>query len=329
MGVATALLGAGRIGLTHARAMSEIANLDLVAIYDPIDAAAEAAVGISGAARRSLSGILGDETIAAVVIATPTDLHAELIEAAARAGKAIFCEKPIDLDASRVRDCLEVVEIENAQLMVGFNRRFDPHFRELRQQIGDGVIGKVEIVIITSRDPAPPPLDYIRRSGGLFRDMMIHDFDMARFLLDEEISEVSAVGSVLIEPEIGVAGDVDTATATLSTATGKICLISCSRRATYGYDQRVEVHGSKGMVSADNLRATTVSVGDAAGFRSEPLLDFFMERYRDAYRIELSAFADAISSALPMSPTGRDGLKALELADAAVTSAAEGRRVKP
>ena len=327
MAVGTALLGAGRIGLTHARAMSEIGNLDLVAIYDPINAAAEAAVGISGATRSSLPDILADQAIAAVVIATPTDLHADLIEAAARARKAIFCEKPIDLDAGRVRDCLKVVETENAQLMVGFNRRFDPHFRELRRQLDAGAIGDVEVVIITSRDPAPPPLDYIRRSGGLFRDMMIHDFDMARFLLGEEISEVSAVGSVLIEAEIGAAGDVDTASATLLTASGKICVINNSRRAAYGYDQRAEVHGSKGMVSVDNLRATTVSVGNAAGFRSEPLLDFFMERYRDAYRAELSAFADAIASAAPMTPTGRDGLKALELADAAVTSAAEGRRV--
>ena len=196
--------------------------------------------------------------IDAVVIATPTDLHTACIEAAARSGKAIFCEKPIDLDLDRARACIEIVRETGARLMVGFNRRFDPDFAEVRRHVETGAIGDVELVQITSRDPAPPPIDYVTRSGGLFLDMMIHDFDMVRFLLREEVVEVSATGSVLIDERTGVAGDFDTAAATLKTASGRIALISNSRRVAYGYDQRLEVHGSKRMVSAENRRNTTV-----------------------------------------------------------------------
>ena len=184
--------------------------------------------------------------IDAVVIATPTDLHTACIEAAARSGKAIFCEKPIDLDLDWARACIEIVRETAARLMVGFNRRFDPDFAEVRRHVETGAIGDVELVQITSRDPAPPPIDYVTRSGGLFLDMMIHDFDMVRFLLREEVVEVSATGSVLIDERIGVSGDFDTAAATLNTASGRIALGSNSRRAAYGYDQRLEVHGSKG-----------------------------------------------------------------------------------
>jgi myo-inositol 2-dehydrogenase / D-chiro-inositol 1-dehydrogenase len=182
-------------------------------------------------------------------------------------------------------------------------------------------------VQITSRDPGPPPLAYISRSGGLFRDMMIHDFDMARFLLGEEVSEISATGSVLVDPEIGKAGDVDSATATLRTKSGRIALISCSRRASYGYDQRIEVHGSKGMVLAENLRETTVTLANAEGYRTDPLLNFFMQRYSDAYRLELSHFVEAVSAGKAPQPSGEDGLKALQLADAAVQSMTSGQRI--
>jgi len=240
----------------------------------------------------------------------------------------VFCEKPIDLDVQRVRDCLHLVESTGTPLMVGFNRRFDPHFAELKRQVEAGAIGDVEMVAITSRDPGPPPLDYIRRSGGLFRDMMIHDFDMARVFLGEEVVQVSATASVLVDPAIGEAGDVDSATAVLKTASGRICTISNSRRATYGYDQRIEVHGSRGMLRAGNPRSTTVEIAGAEGYRREPLLDFFMERYREAYRRELTAFVDSIRSASPCSPDGRDGLLALLLADAAAQSVAEKRTVE-
>ena len=328
MTVRIGLLGAGRIGRTHADALGRIGKARLVAVHDP-DAAAEEEVARATGARRAS----GEETIAApdidaVVIATPTDRHAAGIEAAARAGKAVFCEKPIDLDPERARACIDIVRETGARLMVGFNRRFDPDFAEVRRQIDTGAIGDMELVQITSRDPAPPPIDYVARSGGLFLDMMIHDFDMARFLLGEEVAEVSAVGAVLIDERIGAAGDFDTAAATLKTASGRIAVISNSRRAAYGYDQRLEVHGSMGMVSAGNRRNTTVTVAGAGGYRREPLLDFFMQRYRDAYRCELEAFVDAVVSGSRMTPDGEDGLRALVIAVAARRSARERRAVR-
>ena len=208
------LLGAGRIGKTHATAVLGIPGTKLAAVFDPVDAAAEHIVAMTGARRASVEEILADKSIDAVLICTPTDMHADQIELAARAGKAIFCEKPVDLSADRVRACLKVVEETKAKLMIGFNRRFDTNFAAVRAQIDAGAIGTVELVQITSRDPGPPPIDYIKRSGGIFRDMMIHDLDLARFLLNEEIVSVSATGSVLVDQAIGAAGDVDTATAT-------------------------------------------------------------------------------------------------------------------
>jgi len=273
------LLGAGRIGLTHARAVAGIAAARIAAVFDPIEAAAQAAIDLTGARRATAEEIMADPAIDAVIIATPTDLHADQVEMAAEAGKAIFCEKPIDLEVARVRACLKVVERTGARLMIGFNRRFDREFVELRAQIEAGAVGEVEMVQITSRDHAPPPIEYIRRSGGIFRDMMIHDLDMARFLVGEEFVEVFATGSVLIDPAIGAAGDVDTAMATLKTASGKIVVITTNRRAPYGHDQRCEVHGSKGMASIGNRRATAVSVADSQGYRTEPLLASFMVRY--------------------------------------------------
>jgi myo-inositol 2-dehydrogenase/D-chiro-inositol 1-dehydrogenase len=212
--------------------------------------------------------------------------------------------------------------------MIGFNRRFDPNFASLRQRLADGEVGEVELVTILSRDPGPPPVSYIATSGGLFRDMMIHDFDMARFLLlGDEPVEVHAVGSALVDPAIGQAGDVDTAAVLLKTAKGRIVQISNSRRATYGYDQRVEVHGSKGMIRAGNIHRTTVEVATATGIAADPVQDFFLERYADAYRHELEAFLDAVRDGRACEPTGRDGLMAQRLADAATESAQTGRPV--
>jgi myo-inositol 2-dehydrogenase / D-chiro-inositol 1-dehydrogenase len=226
-----------------------------------------------------------------------------------------------------VKACLKVVEETGAKLMVGFNRRFDPHFRAVRAAIDGGRIGDVEMVQIISRDPGAPPVDYIRNSGGIFRDMTIHDFDMARFLLGEEPVTVYASASNLVDPGIGHAGDVDSAAVILTTASGKIAQISNSRRATYGYDQRIEVHGSNGLVSAENMRATNVEVAGAEGYHREPLLNFFMTRYTEAYRAEIAAFIKAVETGAPPSPSGEDGLKALLLADAATISAKEGRAV--
>ena len=321
------LLGAGRIGRLHARSIAEAEGARLVAVADPDEAAVAAVVQATGAGAASVEEILADSAIEGVFIAAPTDLHADLIEKAAESGKAIFCEKPIHLDLSRGQRAVDAAARCGVPLMVGFNRRFDPSFRRLREEIDAGRIGAIELVQITSRDPAPPPLEYIRRSGGLFRDMMIHDFDMARFLVGEPIVEVTATGSAVIDEAIGGAGDVDTAVAVLRSAGGRLCVISNSRRAAYGYDQRIEVHGSEGMVSAGNPVATTVTRADRSGFTTDPLNDFFMDRYADAYRRETAAFCAVVRGGDAAYPSGRDGLAALAIADAAVESLATGRTV--
>jgi myo-inositol 2-dehydrogenase/D-chiro-inositol 1-dehydrogenase len=322
------LLGAGRIGKVHAKAITSTPGAVLVAVADAMPAAAKAIADQYGCAIRTIEAIEADKDIDAVVICTPTDTHADLIERFARAGKAIFCEKPIDLSLARVAACLKVVRATKATLMVGFNRRFDPHFAAVRAEIDAGTIGDVEMVTITSRDPGAPPLDYIARSGGIFRDMTIHDFDMARFLLGEEITEVSAMAAVLVDPAIGKAGDFDSVQVLLKTATGKQAMISNSRRATYGYDQRIEVHGSKGAVSAENQRPVSIEVASALGYTRPPLHDFFMTRYTEAYAAEIAAFIAAASGKGKASPSGEDGLAALALAEAALMSVAEGRTVK-
>ena len=328
MTVRFGLLGAGRIGKVHAKAISADANAELVAVADAMAPAAKAIADQYGCAVRTIAEIAAAKDIDAVVICTPTDTHADLIEQFARAGKAIFCEKPIDLGLQRVQDCLKVVRETKAVLMVGFNRRFDPHFAAVKAEIDKGTVGKVEMVTISSRDPGAPPMEYIKRSGGIFRDMTIHDFDMARFLLGEEVATVTATASVLVDPEIGKAGDFDSVNVILTTATGKQCIITNSRRATYGYDQRVEVLGAKGAVSAENQRPVSIEVATAAGFTRPALHDFFMTRYTDAYAAEIAAFISAASGKGKASPSGEDGLTALLLADAAVKSAAEGRTVK-
>jgi myo-inositol 2-dehydrogenase/D-chiro-inositol 1-dehydrogenase len=264
----------------------------------------------------------------AVVIASSTDTHADLVEAAARAGKAVFCEKPLDLDRSRAEACVAVAEECGVPLMVGFNRRFDPNFALLERQIRDGRIGRLELLTITSRDPVPPPIEYVRRSGGLFRDMMIHDFDMARWLLDEEPVEVFAAASVLIDPAIGEAGDVDTAVVTLRTPSGALCQISNSRRAIYGYDQRIEALGSKGALRAENVIESTVSFAGEDGIISDKPLHFFLERYAEAYRRELDHFIGAIASGAAPLVGGSDGVEALALADAGLESFRTGRAVR-
>jgi myo-inositol 2-dehydrogenase/D-chiro-inositol 1-dehydrogenase len=263
-----------------------------------------------------------------VLIGTPTDTHADFIDRAAAAGKAIFCEKPVDLNSERIVTTLDRVDKAGVPLMIGFNRRFDPNFAALRRRIADGVAGEVELVSILSRDPGPPPISYIERSGGLYRDMMIHDFDMARFLLGEDPTEVYALGSSLVDPAIGKAGDVDTAAVLLKTKSGKICQISCSRRATYGYDQRIEVHGSKGLLTAGNIHETTVMFAGEGGYTADPVQNFFLERYAAAYRNEVEAFIDAIETGKKPSPDGNDGLKAQQLADAAQKSLETGAPVK-
>jgi myo-inositol 2-dehydrogenase/D-chiro-inositol 1-dehydrogenase len=322
------LLGAGRIGKVHAKAVTGDPAARLVAVADAMPAAAQAIADQYGAEVRSIEAIEAAQDVDAVVICTPTDTHADLIERFVRAGKAVFCEKPIDLSLARVKQCLDVVRAEKGTLMVGFNRRFDPHFRAVRAEIDKGNIGAVEMVVITSRDPGAPPVDYIKRSGGIFRDMTIHDFDMARFLLGEEIEEVVATAAVLVDPEIGKAGDYDSVQVMLRTASGKQAVISNSRRASYGYDQRIEVHGSKGMAAAENQRPVSIEVANGAGYTRPPLHDFFMTRYTEAYAAEIAAFIAAMGGKGVASPSGEDGLIALALADAALKSVAEKRVVR-
>ncbi|NKN37272.1 inositol 2-dehydrogenase [Agrobacterium sp. a22-2] len=318
-----ALLGAGRIGKVHAKAIAEDKRARLVAVADAFAEAANAIAAATGCAVKTIDEIEADPEIDAVIICTPTNTHADLIERFARAGKAIFCEKPIDLDVARARACLETVRKTGARVMLGFNRRFDPHFRAVRKAIDDGKIGKVEMVTITSRDPGAPPPEYIKVSGGIFRDMTIHDFDMARFLLGEEIVTVMAVGAVLVDPKIGELGDYDSASLMLTTASGRQCVISNSRRATYGYDQRIEVHGSLGSVSAENQRPVSIEIANKDGYTRPPLHDFFMTRYTAAYAAEISAFIDCVETGSAPSPSAEDGLIALTLADAALKAARE------
>lgn len=328
MTVRIAILGAGRIGQVHARAVSLTQNARLIAISDPMAETAEKLSASYGCDIRSIDEIAASDDVDAVLICTPTNTHADLIEQFAKAGKAVFCEKPVDLSLNRVRKCLETVKAANAILMVGFQRRFDPDFMALKQTIDDGRIGDVEMITLTSRDPGPPPYDYIKVSGGIFRDMTIHDFDVARWLLGEEVETVQASASVLIDEKIGALGDYDSINVILTTLSGKQCTITNSRRATYGYDQRIEVLGSQGSVSAENYREANIEIADSAGYVRPPLLNFFMSRYVNAYANEIAAFVDAVTNQEPTPTTGRDGMMALALADAALKSVAEKRVIQ-
>jgi len=319
--------GAGRIGVIHAENIARHPGTRLRAIVDVDPTAAERLASRHGSEVGTQASVLADPAIDAVVIASSTNTHADLVEAAARAGKAVFCKKPLDLDRRRAEACLGVVAECGVPLMVGFNRRFDPHFARLERQLRDGRVGRIELLSITSRDPSPPPLAYVRVSGGLFRDMMIHDFDMARWLLGEEPVELFAAASVLVDPAIGAEGDVDTAVVTLRTGSGALCQISNSRRAVYGYDQRIEVLGSKGDLRADNVPQSTVAFAGAEGIVGDKPLPFFLERYAEAYRLELDHFVDALTRATPALPGGSDGVKALALADAALQSLQTGRAI--
>ena len=323
-----AQFGAGRIGQIHA---ANLASTGATSLRYVIDVNAEAAAKLAakhGAQVTDVKTALADPTVDAVIIASSTDTHADLAIAAAKAGKAIFCEKPIDLSLKRVDQCLAAVKKAKVPMFVGFNRRFDPSFAALHARIASGQIGAVEQVIISSRDPGLPPIAYLKVSGGQFRDMTIHDFDMARWLLGEEPVEVFAYGSCLVDPAVGKIGDTDSVMVLLKTASGKLAHINNSRRATYGYDQRLEVHGAKGRLLAGNRVATTVELADGAAVTTEKPLYFFLERYADAYRAELNAFVDCVVNKKPLPVTAHDGRMAIVLAEAAVKSLKTGRSVK-
>ncbi|MGQ0674961.1 MAG: inositol 2-dehydrogenase [Rhodospirillales bacterium] len=323
-----AQFGAGRIGAIHADnlARNPAARLRYVVDVDP--KAAKKLAERHGAAAADRDTALGDPKVGAVVIASSTDTHADLAIAAARAGKAIFCEKPIDLSLRRVDACLKAVNAAGVKMLVGFNRRFDPSFKSLHDRLRAGEAGKLEQVIITSRDPGLPPLSYLKVSGGQFRDMTIHDFDMARWLLGEEPVELFATGSCLVDPDVGALGDVDSAMVVMRTASGKMAHINNSRRASYGYDQRIEVLGSKGMLRAGNRTPTTVERAGVDGVVGDKPLHFFLERYAEAYVAEMAHFIAAIADGTPPSVGPKDGRQALVLAEAALKSMRTGALVK-
>lgn len=319
-----AIFGAGRIGQIHGKNVAQHINARLKYVVDLFPDAAQSLAKATGAEVVTEEAVFADPEIDAVIVASATNTHADLMEKAALSGKAIFCEKPIDLDIERVKNCIKIVNECGVKCSLGFNRRFDPSFNQLKQHIESGDIGALEMVTITSRDPSPPPAEYVSVSGGLFRDMMIHDLDMARFLLGEEPTSVYAAGSCLVDPKIGEAGDIDTAVVTLKTASGKICQISNSRRACYGYDQRIEVFGSKGAAQAENITATNVVLTNEQGVIGEKPLHFFLERYEQAYKLELENFIAVLDDNEQPVTNQNDGMQALVLADAALKSYKQG-----
>jgi myo-inositol 2-dehydrogenase/D-chiro-inositol 1-dehydrogenase len=325
------LIGAGRIGRVHGENLARrIPGANLVAISDVVVEAAQklaAELGISKVVRDHRA-ILEDKQIEAVIVCSSTDTHAQMIEDAAAAGKHVFCEKPIALDLGKIDHALEAVDKAGVKLQIGFNRRFDPSFRRVHDLVATGAIGIPHILRITSRDPQPPPLAYVKVSGGIFLDMTIHDFDMARYQMGSEVEEVFAAGGVLVDPAIGEAGDIDTAVTTLRFASGAIGVIDNSRKAVYGYDQRVEVFGTAGVAIADNKKPDTVVHSDAIGVHSTLPLNFFMDRYPESFLAEMKDFIQCILDDKTPLVTGRDGRIPVVMGRAAIKSYQEHRPVR-
>jgi myo-inositol 2-dehydrogenase/D-chiro-inositol 1-dehydrogenase len=325
------LIGAGRIGRVHAATIAyRVARAELAAVTDPIPEAAHSLAEAfrAGAVAPDAQAILNDPSIDAVLICTPTDTHAGLITAAAAAGKHIFCEKPVAMTLEQTDAAVRAADAAGVKLQIGFNRRFDANFARVRRAVADGEVGAVEIVHIISRDPAPPPVSYIRTSGGIFLDMTIHDWDMARFLTGSEIVEVYARGGVMVDPAIGEAGDIDTHVTLLRFASGAIGTIDNSRRAVYGYDQRAEVFGSKGAIQSQNNFPNSAVLSTADSVRRDLPLNFFMDRYVEAFAAEIESFVVAVAEGGPVPVTGHDGRAALAVGLAAKLSYAEGRPVR-
>jgi myo-inositol 2-dehydrogenase/D-chiro-inositol 1-dehydrogenase len=323
-----ALVGAGRMGTIHGRNAAAHPRLQLACVVEhDAGRAAEAALEWRTIVA-TLDAALADPSIEGVIVANPTSAHLETCLAALAAGKRVFCEKPLDLDSRRLAGSAATLDAASHRLFVAFNRRFDPHYRALKARIAAGDIGRLESLQIVNHDPAPPPPAFIPTSGGLFRDFSIHDFDMAHWLLDEPVSEVFAWAACLVDPEIARLGDVDTAKILLRTASGRLCVISNSRRTAVGYDQRIEAFGSQGCARVDNVTLTTVVRGGVGGFAADPILGAFPARYAQAYAAEMDHFADMLERGVPPSTGSRDNLRALVLADAASRAAAAGAPVR-
>lgn len=323
-----AVFGAGRIGRIHATNLASQPGVRLKFICDAIPAAAEELAQTLGAEVASIETILSDTSIDAVAICSPTDTHSDLIVRAAAAGKHIFCEKPIDLSLSRAEAVAQAVATAGVGCMVGFQRRFDPTFNEAHRRMVAGEIGDPEMLVITSRDPSAPPLDYIKQSGGIFRDMLIHDFDVFRWILcadGDEAVWLSATGSVLTDPAVGTAGDFDCAAVTIRTRKGRLCQINTTRRAAYGYDQRFEVLGSSGLLQCNNHTPSEVVHWNANGIKTDKPEAFFLQRYASAYRLEIEHFFSCLQTGQVFKTSVTDGVKAQQLADAAAQSAATGQ----
>ncbi|MEQ9289952.1 MAG: inositol 2-dehydrogenase [Cyclobacteriaceae bacterium] len=324
------ILGLGRIGQIHLKNLAtSIKGVEVVAAMNPSEEGQSFAKDLHiPIVTGNADDVFNNTEIDAVAICSPSDTHEDYIKRAANAGKAIFCEKPLDLSLEKVKEILDVASANNTPLMVAFNQRFDTNFAQIKSLVTEGKVGELRTIKITSRDPAPPPIDYIKSSGGLFLDMTIHDFDMARYIADSEVDEVYARGQNLVDPAIGEAGDIDTGFVLLTFENGTTAIIENSRQAAYGYDQRLEVFGSKGMAQADNNFKDTHQLLDVNGVHGSRPLDFFMDRYIDSYLHEMNGFINALNQKQVPPVTGEDGLKATAIALAANKSMKENRPVK-
>ena len=322
------LIGAGRIGKIHAKNIYSHPSLNLFSVTDAFESAAKELSDQYNSQIVDINDVFNHSMVDALIIASPTNTHADYIELACKHNLPVLCEKPIDNELERAEQCIESLEQYNNICALAFNRRHDPLFQQLKRNVDQFAIGELEMLIITSRDPSPPPVEYIKSSGGLFKDMSIHDLDIARWIIDDAITEVHATASNLVDPKVGQADDVDTAMITLKSKSGKLCHINNSRRAVYGYDQRIEAFGSQGMLIADNVKESPLLTIRKSGTEQQPLLDFFLERYEQAYINELDDFYESIIDKRKPLAGPKDGLKALQLAEAAIESYRSGKIVE-
>lgn len=323
------IIGMGRIGNVHYKNIQKMPNVEIAYICDII--ANDDWTKKYPLARKIVKDyheVLADDDVDAVMLCVPTDLHPKMTIDAARAGKNIFCEKPVGFDNDEILKAFDAVKKAHVKFQVGFNRRFDKNFRRIVDYRDQGQIGNEQILKITSRDPEPPSMDYVRRSGGIFMDMTIHDFDIARFISGEEVDSVFVAGGVMVDPKIGEAGDIDTAITTLFFKNGMIGSIDNSRKAVYGYDQRIELFGSKGMAHADNVLDSTTTFSGSESVNGDKPMFFFLQRYMDAYYNELVAFFEAVLNDTPVGCSFEDGIRAIRLAEAAKKSLETGEKVK-
>jgi len=325
-----ALAGLGRIGKIHLKNLCRnFPEIEVVAVMDVLDESKSIADEYNiPVFVKDFDELLAVDGVDAVVICSPTDTHADYVVKAAKAGKQIFCEKPLDLSLEKVQEVLTMVEECGVKLMLGFNRRFDPEFKKIRELVVNNAVGNPQIIKITSRDPGPPPVSYIKVSGGMFLDMTIHDFDMARYISGKEVKEVFAKGAVMVDPEIGEAGDIDTAVIILTFEDDTMAVVDNCRKSGYGYDQRLEVFGSKGMAHINNNFPNSHKLYTSSGISGDLPLHFFLERYDASYNQEIREFVDALVSGSEMPVNGNDGLQSIAIGLAAKKSLAVGRPVK-